>query len=167
MSATVHRCPRPWLGLALGALCAAAMILASACGAASRKGMHASASPPTSAAGPRDPRIAELDAQIDADLVKLGLDRPAVSPDACTGPACAAAPQASPIVLPKDDATCRPGPSDTCRDSCTLADSICTSAASICRIAGELGSDAWANDRCAGGRASCEAARGKCCGCQL
>jgi hypothetical protein len=55
---------------------------------------------------------------------------------------------------------------ETCRDACRLSDSICDSSGRICRIAVDLGGgDAYANEKCAGGKASCEASRTKCCGC--
>lgn len=52
-----------------------------------------------------------------------------------------------------------------CTDVCTLKDDICDNAESICRIAGQLGDDAWARDKCNSAKASCKEATDKCCGC--
>ena len=58
--------------------------------------------------------------------------------------------------------------SDTCSESCKLSGSICENAAKICDIAKQLGgTDAYANDKCASGNASCDASHAKCCSCQL
>ena len=53
-----------------------------------------------------------------------------------------------------------------CQDVCTLADSICDNAENICRLAGELGDDDWANERCASAKASCADAATRCCDCR-
>ena len=63
---------------------------------------------------------------------------------------------------PPDDA---PPRTEACDDVCTLKGSICDNAAQICRIAGELGDDDWANDKCNKAKASCKEATEKCCGC--
>ncbi len=63
---------------------------------------------------------------------------------------------------PDDDAP----KSDQCADVCTLKDDICDNAASICRIAGELGDDDWARDKCNKAKASCKEATEKCCTCE-
>lgn len=131
-----------------------------ACGAAA----HKSASPPSavdaSPAGmsPLRAELDELDRRIAADLAQLGLAAPTV--EAGTAPVPAAN-----IALPTADPTCKPSPSDTCKAQCTLGDSICTNAKRICEIAAELGDDSYANGKCTSGKASCDAARERCCGC--
>jgi hypothetical protein len=158
----------PWLGLAAGALCAIAI----ACGGAK----SAMSPPPTAAAAGAMPRagdshshdeIDELSRKIDADLATLGVPRPAPPLAACIQPPCVAE-ALSAGIRPGHGAEpdCRPGAGDVCRDSCQLSDSICDSSGRICRIASELGGgDAYANEKCASGKASCDAARTKCCGC--
>ncbi|MCE9574088.1 MAG: hypothetical protein K8W52_13160 [Deltaproteobacteria bacterium] len=56
-------------------------------------------------------------------------------------------------------------PPAACTDTCTLATAICDDAAAICRLADDLVGDAWAADRCAAGKASCQAAKQRCCDC--
>jgi hypothetical protein len=162
------RVASPWLGLVAGALCAIAI----ACGGAA-KHAAAPAAPEAgmpAAAGPAgDPR-AELDAlsrQIDADLAALGLPRPPVPATACIQPPCdAEAMSAGAAPAHAADPACKPGGGETCRDACRLSDSICDSAGRICRIAADLGGgDAYANEKCASGKASCDASRTRCCGC--
>jgi hypothetical protein len=162
---------RPWLGLAAGVLCAIAI----ACGGAKRAmapgvtstAMPASPGEPGGLGGPRE-EIDELARKIDADLATLGLPRPAAPMAACIQPPCGAdALSAGTRPGHAADPDCRPGGGDVCGDSCRLSDSICDSSGRICRIATELGGgDAYANEKCASGKASCDAARTKCCGCQ-
>ena len=57
-------------------------------------------------------------------------------------------------------------PSQTCGDVCRLADRICDNAESICELAGKLPGDAWAAGKCDTGKAACEKARTRCCGCR-
>ncbi len=158
-----------WLGLVAGALCAIAI----ACGGSAKYATAPGAAPEARmpiAAGPAgDPR-AELDAlsrQIDADLAELGLPRPPAPATACIQPPCdAEAMSAGTAPAHTADPACKPGGGETCRDACRLSDSICDSSGRICRIAADLGGgDAYANEKCAGGKASCEASRTKCCGC--
>ncbi len=112
-------------------------------------------------------RIAELDQEIEAELATLELKRPAVPPNACVQPPCGAEPLAAPL-RPSAAATCRPGPSERCKTSCKLSDSICENAAKICELATLLGgNDAYANGKCASGKASCDVAGESCCSCQL
>lgn len=138
-----------------------------ACGAASKSTAPSPAVARTPiAAGPaQDPRAGEIEklaAAIDADLAKLQLPRPA-PPTAGTS-AMSAVSEAD-IVAPSADPACHPGPSDTCEDVCGLGESICKNAKRICEIASELAGDAWAAEKCASGKASCDAARERCCGC--
>lgn len=160
----------PIAGLILG--CACAVIVA--CGGSAKK--SAMAPQPASseampvAAGPEPStrqRIDDLAAQITSDLTKLNLAPPPAPATACITPPCPPDRMAAPA-LPTSDATCKPGPSDTCKESCRLADSICGNAGKICGIAQELGgNDAYANEKCGSATASCSAARERCCGCQL
>lgn len=124
-------------GLFVGMLVA----LAVACGGgATKKAMEM---PPPS----RDSRVEidRLDAAIAADLAKLGSTAPA--PTAMVGGACS------------------PANTPVCTEACTLKDSICANAAKICEIAGQLGTDAYANDKCTRGTASCDTAKQRCCNC--
>ncbi len=159
-----------WLGLAAGALCAIAI----ACGGSAKSSL---APAPTSAgrmpvaagpeAGPRA-ELDELSRRIDADLAAMGLPRPAAPATACIQPPCdAEAMSAGAAPAHTADPACKPAEGDVCRDSCRLSDSICDSSGRICRIAADLGgADAYANEKCASGKASCDASRTKCCGCQ-
>jgi hypothetical protein len=53
-----------------------------------------------------------------------------------------------------------------CRDSCTLATSICSNAERICRLAEELAGDDWAAGKCADAAAVCRQATTDCCDCR-
>lgn len=150
-------------GVLLGVVCAIAL----ACGGARKSAM---APPPGAAAGgalpavDRKGEIEQLEGEIRADLARMGL-----SETTPAGPCTDCTPQRmnEQITLHGSDATCTPGTSDTCRDSCKLADSICTSAGKICTIAADMGNDTWANGKCVDGKTSCDRAKARCCGCQL
>ena len=168
------RAVRAALGLALGALCAAviacgggAMKSAAPPGVAPGVASEAAGVPPSP--GPARGELDELVRKIDTDLAAMGLSPPAVPPSACIRPPCGAdALSVTAVPQHTDDPSCKPGPSDACHDSCRLSDSICDSSGRICKIAVDLGGDdAYANEKCASGKASCDAARGRCCGCQL
>ncbi|MEZ4400946.1 MAG: hypothetical protein R3B06_13050 [Kofleriaceae bacterium] len=62
-------------------------------------------------------------------------------------------------------ATCVRATSTTCTDVCTLADAICGNADRICELAATLPGDAWAEQRCDAGKATCQAAGERCCSC--
>ena len=93
-----------------------------------------SAAPPptssdTAAPIPQDShaQIEQLDREIADARTKLGL--PEVAPVApCTGPDC----QMSTPMVSTADPSCHPGASDSCSNTCTLADSICGNATKIC-----------------------------------
>jgi len=114
-----------------------------------------------------DPRaqIEALDREIDAGLAELNVSPPV--------PACVAAATCSQLAPEPmatqpavQDPACQPGSSDVCTDTCTLSGSICENAKRICELARDLGgTDAYANEKCAKGNASCEAARERCCSC--
>lgn len=151
---------RAVIGLVAGLALAAVVV---ACGAG---GMSKPAAPPTSVGssgdGAVDPRakIAELDKQITADLEKMGVVQPAapvIAPSTST-----------PLTTAEIKSACEPPspPPGTCGDTCTLADAICDNAQQICDLAKELAGDAWAAEKCDGGKRSCEAARKDCCDCR-
>jgi len=56
----------------------------------------------------------------------------------------------------------RPSAPPTCQDTCTIKASICDNAAKICRLAGELGGDEWADEKCDSGKVSCSEAKESC-----
>jgi len=159
-------------GLALGA-CAALVL---ACGAARNAqaptarattpepGAAADAAGASTAPMPGDPHgeIEALDARIAAERDRMGLPAPQVAAvvPGTEPPTMMAVPSVA------GDAACHPAPSTTCQDSCTLADSICANAGRICELASELPGDDWAAQKCVSGKATCDAAHARCCGCQ-
>lgn len=159
-------------GLALGA-CAALVV---ACGASQKASAPVSAesttgvAPSMAPAGDKREQIDALDAEITASFASLGVDRPAPAAMPALGcnPGVDCTPQtmSTGIDAPRADATCKPGTSDTCDTSCTLADSVCSNASKICTIAGELGgSDTYANEKCDSGKSACDRASERCCSC--
>ena len=131
-----------------------------------------SAAPPTASSaepismGATNPRaeLDQLDADITAQMSKLGVERPAPAP-ACTNE-CAQQMSTAAAAAVASDPQCKPAQSEKCTESCTLKDSICKNAGRICEIASQLGgNDAYANDKCTSGTASCDAAKQRCCSC--
>jgi hypothetical protein len=112
---------------------------------------------------PRD-QIKALDDQITAELAQLGVSAPTPA-STCPQEPCPTPTAQTVKVKPSDDPTCKRSEAQVCKDHCVLADSICGNAKSICDIANSLANDAWANEKCTSGNASCEAAHDKCCGC--
>ena len=110
-----------------------------------------------------DPRaqIDELSKQIDAQREQMALPAPTV---ASCEPQCVATPMAVPMSV-QNDAQCHPGQSDTCRQTCTLSDAICSNSNKICQLAQSLPGDTWAAGKCDAGKATCESAHAKCCSC--
>jgi hypothetical protein len=53
-----------------------------------------------------------------------------------------------------------------CRDSCTLATSICSNAERICRLAEDLAGDDWAAGKCSDAAGVCRQATADCCDCR-
>lgn len=157
-------------GLLAGACCA--LVIACAANKMSPAAAPLSSSPGTDGAGgppngmaPRE-EIEALDHEIEASLTSMGV-RP-TPPAACAATAsCSqAVPQALALKPAAEDNTCKPGASDTCKDSCTLSDSICKNADRICVLAQQLGgADAYANETCSRGNDSCKASRERCCAC--
>jgi hypothetical protein len=70
--------------------------------------------------------------------------------------------------LQPPDAACPAAVSEPpeCRDSCTLAASICDNAGRICRLAQQLSGDDWAAGKCTDAGAVCRQATADCCGCR-
>jgi hypothetical protein len=60
---------------------------------------------------------------------------------------------------------CARSMASTCTQSCALSDTICDNAKKICDLARQLPGDAWAEQRCADGSATCDQARAACCAC--
>ena len=103
---------------------------------------------------PRE-EIQALDREIEAQLTSMGV-RPSPPPPCVASASCAQViPQALAIKPAAEDPTCKPAPSDSCKDSCTLSDTICKSADRICVLAQQLGgADAYANETCSRGNES-------------
>jgi hypothetical protein len=148
----------------IACVCCALVI---ACASAHKSSM--SAAPPTAsdtAPAPVIPQdshaqIEQLDREIADARTKLGL--PEVAPVVpCTGPDCR---MSTPMVSTADP-TCHPATTDACSNTCTLADSICGNATKICDLAKQMQGDTWAADHCTSATTSCQAAHGRCCGCQ-
>ncbi|MGE0549425.1 MAG: hypothetical protein AB7O24_31280 [Kofleriaceae bacterium] len=144
-------------------------VIATACGAA-QSSMQARSQPAATEAVPPTPSspraaIDQLDQLIRSDLATLELDPPLAA--ACVSASCMTA-EATNTSPPLEDPECRPAASEVCTDTCKLATSICANAGKICQIANDLGdTDLYANDKCISGKASCDAAKKKCCACQL
>ena len=148
--------------IAVGLLLGMMIAFAIACGAAARSKSASPAVAPAStdpmgAMSPQREEIERLNREIEDSIAKLSIERGA--PMADMNPASAN------IVTPSGDPTCKPAASDSCKDVCTLGESICKNAKRICEIATEMGNDEWANGKCADGVASCDAARKRCCDC--
>jgi hypothetical protein len=143
-----------------GVLIGGLLALAIACGGGARSSQKPL--PP-----PDDVRaqLAALDQAITDDMQKLSEPRPAPPVAPCVEN-CADQMSGAATTATQADPTCTPGKGDTCTQACTLKDSICTNAGKICSIASDLGgNDAYANETCNRGSASCEAAKKRCCSC--
>jgi hypothetical protein len=159
---------KSFVGIILGALLAITI----GCAAKSKSATAPSSASPDPAGAmpgggtPRD-EIDRLDQAIDAEMGRLSLTRPTPPPLTCTGETCAQQMSGAAVAATApQSAECRPASTPTCTDSCKLKSSICENAGRICRIASDLGgNDAYANDKCNSGNASCEAAKQRCCSC--
>jgi len=107
---------------------------------------------------PQDDEIEQLARDLEAKRVELGLP----TEPGCAGATCAQTPE--PLALVQPTAECRPQ-TETCKQSCTLSDSICENSKKICDLAGQLAGDAWAAKKCTDGNTTCTAAKAKCCKC--
>ena len=155
----------------------AGVLIAITIGCAAKSKSPASVQSPTTAepmpagavptGGSTREQIDQLDSAITDEMGKLSLARPTPPPLTCTGDACAQQMSGAAIAATAPEpATCKPAQTPTCTDSCKLKSSICENAGRICRIATDLGgTDAYANDKCTSGNASCETARTRCCSC--
>lgn len=132
-------------GIACGVCCAVVI----ACATDSKR------SAATMPASDPHAQIADLSSKIDAERAQLELPEPGGAHAMAIAPVAPVAPQA-----------CHPAATETCTSVCTLADSICGNADKICDLARQLAGDTWAADKCTAGKATCDAARAKCCGCQ-
>jgi hypothetical protein len=113
---------------------------------------------------PNDPRN-EIDAlakEIDDALANAGIAT--LTPAACEAThSCTAEPYGVPPRI--EDPTCKAPTTDTCTQSCTLSDSVCSSAEKICNLARTLPGDDYANEKCQSANDSCKRTRERCCGC--
>jgi hypothetical protein len=149
-----------WLGLLAGAV--AAFVIA--CGAAvpTSAPTHYSSKPGVTAVERRPDDVrAEID-QLDHDI---GTREDGAQ---LAAPTDAEVSAAAPVPMVQIENACTPPehPSDTCADACKLGDAICVDATRICQLAEQLPGDSWAQGKCAGGKASCERARQRCCDCK-
>jgi len=94
--------------------------------------------------------IQRLSNEIEAKRAELGL--PVQATPMATAPE---APQAA----------CTRSSSETCTQTCTLSDAICSNASKICDLASKLSNDAWATQKCTDARDTCTAATKRCCDC--
>ncbi|MDB4961719.1 MAG: hypothetical protein JWP01_1718 [Myxococcales bacterium] len=159
---------RAFVGWLAGASCMFVIACASTKQASQAPAPASSGGPETVMMPGSSPReqIDALDRAIEDELTRMGV-RPAPPPACVASASCSeAAPQPMSIKPVAEDPTCKPAPGDTCRDSCTLSDSICSNAGKICEIAKQLGGDdAYANEKCQRGTTSCELAHERCCSC--
>ncbi|MEO7094460.1 MAG: hypothetical protein ABI175_14490 [Polyangiales bacterium] len=156
------------MGLIAGACCAALLACASSKRNVSSPVAQSDAgSPGVIPAPPEHDEITRLEAQIDAELVRRQL--PPAPPPSCSGASCsdASATVQSMGTFPRvdNDPSCKAPVNDTCKDSCTMSDSICKNAERICTIAKQLDNDAWANEKCVKGSESCTQSKKLCCSC--
>ena len=154
------------VGVIAGALCAVAIACASHHQVATQS--MPAAPPRADLAKPQSPQDDEIDRlarDIEAQRVEMNL--PAQAP--CADASCARNAHdamAAGAAAPVEPATCPRSESTTCKQSCTLADSICGNAKKICEISNQLVGDEWAARKCADGSATCSAARARCCECK-
>jgi len=155
----------------VGVVVGGALALAIACGGAAKSGVTSKPGPPPTGVdgGITDPRaeLDRLDQEITSQMQQLTEPRPAPAADLCVTN-CGRQPMAGAAqkAIEPADPTCKPAKTETCTESCNLKSSICDNASRICTIAADLGgNDAYANEKCNRGLASCEAAKKRCCSC--
>jgi hypothetical protein len=136
----------------VGLVAGACMALAIAC-AASQAPMAVTPQM-APASGSSHDQIQELANQLDAKRVELKLPEQHGIVN-----------NATPMGTTPDVPACARAQSDTCTQTCTLADSICDNSKKICELADQLAGDAWAAQKCADGNATCAAATKRCCEC--
>ncbi len=148
------------------------LFLMSACGGKSRPTSMASSGWSEEVASDPRERIAQLHDEIGRLRTQAGLSREPLSDDVGLTARSAPPPAVSPASTDsegtndsqyedEDDDDHAPV-SPTCKSTCTLGKSICDNSTSICRIAGELGDDPWANEKCDSGKVSCKEAKVRC-----
>ncbi len=139
-------------------LCAVAAIAALAFACGSMKQTAAPVPAPMSARpGDLHAQIEELDRDITARMGSASVPAPTTADVEAARPVAMSA--AAGVCTPP------PTPSASCDDVCKLGDAICDDARRICDLADQLPGDSWAADKCAGGKASCEHAKQRCCDC--
>lgn len=154
---------RALVGVIVGGLLAFAI----ACGGGAKSGVTQKPEGPPPIPGGSNARaeLERLDALITADMQVMNEPRPTPPVASCIEN-CAQAMGGAAAAATKADPTCKPAQTETCNQSCTLKESICTNAGKICSIAADLGgNDQFANETCNRGSASCDAAKKRCCSC--
>lgn len=161
-------------------LAASLTLILGACGASKPAQAPASQAAPGSAGeDPARAEIARLWDEIDGWRGQAGMAGPegndgndGASPMAAPGEAEAATSMrepasVAPTIQPPDTA-CPVTVSEPpqCRDSCTLATSICSNAERICRLAADLAGDDWAAGKCSDAASVCRQATADCCDCR-
>lgn len=133
------------------------LVFLASCASAAKPAMTNAPAPAMVPESPKDPhaRIQQLADEIDTETHQQATPVPGMH---------AMAAGATPFAA--TDMTCKPGPSDTCTETCNLGTSICGNAKKICDIAKDLQGDDWAADKCSSANKSCDSARSKCCSCQ-
>jgi hypothetical protein len=156
------------VGVVLGTCCAIVI----ACSASPKSAAVMPQPPPTAqdmhvAARPNSPEADKIDALVaDIDQARGSMQLPEQHGNRALAPRTSGMSGGSAPVAPTANMTCEPkGQGDTCKQMCTLSDSICVNAKKICDIAGEMAGDDWAAQKCADGNATCDAAKKKCCEC--
>lgn len=156
-------------------LAASLTLLIGACAASKPAPAPASQAAPGSAG--EDPaaraEIARLWDELDGWRGQAGIAGDAI-PTATPAEAEAASSMREPAVssvapaIQPPDAACPAAGSEPpqCRDSCTLATSICSNAERICRLAEDLAGDDWAAGKCTDAAAVCRQATTDCCDCR-
>ncbi len=155
------------VGVLLGTCCA--IVIACSSGAKSAATMPPSvARQPQEAARPHTTQADEIDAlvaQIDQQRVEMNLPEQHGERQTGVEPHTSAMGGGTPVAPTAPSCKQPNGQSDNCKQSCTLKTSICENAKKICDIAGQMAGDAWAEQKCADGNATCDAAKKKCCEC--
>lgn len=170
------------------ALVPPALLVMTACSAASKSAQEPAAAAPESMAASSDPR-AEIDRlwneieQMQGRRAAAGVDAPGEAAESMeVSPASeAVAREPEPMSAgrarpPRQEQRSHPAyqiecpdgaKPDTprCGDVCSAGGSICANAEAICRIAGDLQGDAWAAEKCESAERACEDAINNCCAC--
>jgi len=138
---------------------AAVLLVALAACASSHQ--TAATQPPGAMPPDRHAEIDSLSQQIDDARRQLSLSAPVSS---TATPVPAPAPFNVPVSFKTDD-KCHPAQTQSCTDTCTISDTICSNSDKICKLAAELVGDTWAAQKCDTAKQTCDAAHAKCCAC--